>query len=103
MVKGTASSLDPDPEVNELVSSLLATLAQRPKPRPVKPLPPSDSWLSRFRKSKYFWPVVGGIAATVVITSATVGIYYGTRDNGGEPDHRRTLLILPHHTLGTFP
>ncbi len=103
MVKGTASSLDPEPEVNELVATLVGTLAERPKPPPVKPRPPSESLLTKlkkFRESKYFWPVVGGIAATVVITSASVGIYYGTRGDG--PDHRKTLLLLPQGTIGTF-
>lgn len=95
MVKGTASSLDPDPEINELVSTLMATLAQQVKPRPVKPKPPSESFISKLRKSKYFWPVVGGVVGAVVITSVSVGIYYGTRGGGGT-DHRKTLLILPH-------
>ena len=102
MVKGTASSLDPEPEVNELVATLVGTLAQQPvRLRPVKPQPPTESWFSSFRKSKYFWPVVGGVAGAVVITSASVGIYYGTRSTGG-PDHRRTLLILPQGAVGTF-
>ena len=103
MIKGTASSLDPEPEVNELVATLVGTLTQRPKPQPVRPQVPTEPWysgISKFHKSKYFWPVVGGVAAAVVITSASVGIYYGTKDSG--PDHRKTLLLLPQGTIGTF-
>ncbi len=102
MVTGTASSLDPDPEISELVATLMATLARQTKPKVIKPKPPTESFISKFRKSKFFWPVVGGVAAAVVITSASVGIYYGTRGGGGGTDYRKTLLVLPHGAGVTF-
>lgn len=106
-VKSTVSAMDPDPECKEMASILMTALsrktvtrptpAARPKPKPA----PTESWFSRFRKSNYFWPVVGGLAAGAVVAGVGVGIYYGTK--GGPPDHRRTLLILPANTPGLFP
>lgn len=97
-VTGTVSALDPDPECRELVKSAITSLFKEPV-LVAQPEPPRESWFSRATKSRYFWPVVGSIAAAAV-AGAAVGIYYGTRSEG--TDHRRTLILLPAGAGGRF-
>jgi hypothetical protein len=93
----TVPAQDPEVGCNEIVAALIPFLQERPRPRP-QPAG-RKSWLSRFRDSPYFWPVVGA-GAVLAVTTLGIGIYYGTRD---DPDRGRQLLILPAIRVGGEP
>ncbi|MCA9673092.1 MAG: PEGA domain-containing protein [Myxococcales bacterium] len=102
-VKGAARLDALDADVRKVVSALLATLMQSAPPTVRKRVvvrkrpEPGEPWYLRFRRSRWFWPVLGVVAGAVV-AGATVGIAVGVssgRDN-------RRLLLLPTRTIGTF-
>jgi len=94
-VSGSISALDPAPECKDLINTLMGALSLGKVKKPVvAKAPEGDPWYQGLTKSKWFWPAVGIAAGVVVVSGATVGIYYGTRGSSG-PDHRRTLLVLP--------
>ena len=92
----TVSALDPDRESQVLLDGLLPFLTWR-RPPVVSKRPAPTGWWNQFRASPYFWPAVGA-AAAVVVTSVSLGVYYGTRDDN---DNRRNILLLP--AVGRYP
>ena len=82
-------SADSDGAAQALVASVMA-MVLRPPERPTSKGP---SWIARFHRSRYFWPVVGGVAgAALVATGVGLGVYYGTRPDTGDRDRRFVVL-----------
>jgi hypothetical protein len=82
---------DSEAETNTLVSSMIALLS-RPAINPRKPRTGGDPWLKRFYRSRYFWPIVGGVAGAAVIgAGVSLGVYYGTRQSG---DRSRRFIVF---------
>jgi len=88
-VKTTVAIPEAEREASTVASSLIATMnLEVVAARPTGPKGPS--WVVRFYRSKYFWPVVGGVLGAAAIgTGLGVGLYYGTR---GSDRDRRFLL-----------
>jgi hypothetical protein len=91
--RANVSALDPDPACREVVATLMSNMARHPLVAAGSESREVDQpWYRRFRRSPWFWPVIG-VTAAAVVAGTTVGIYYATRDTG--PDPRETLVILP--------
>jgi hypothetical protein len=87
--QSTISASDPDAGSRELVASLIPFLRERVP----KPVPKGPGWFTRFRRSPYFWPVIGAtLGAAVVGASVGLGVHYGTKE---KRDYAREVLILP--------
>jgi hypothetical protein len=82
-------SAESEEAAQALVASVMA-MVLRPPDRPVAKGP---SWVARFYRSRYFWPVVGGVAgAAVIATGVGLGVYYGTLADTGDRDRRFVIL-----------
>jgi hypothetical protein len=92
-IRSTVTFQDADRECDTLVASLLANLGRPPtvEKRSTGRRGSFRGALVRFYRSRYFWPVVGGVAGAAVIgVGVGLGVYYGTRNNDRE--HRFVIL-----------
>jgi hypothetical protein len=87
-VRGSLLVASIERDAQGLVASLLAVASQPPAVARKRGGP---SALTRFYRSPYFWPVVGGVLGAAAV-GAGLGIYFGTREADG--DRGRRFLVF---------
>lgn len=83
-------------EVEALVRGLVEPLHERPKQRVAANEPTGDSGWQRFRRSKAFWWVMGGVAGAVVLAGTGVGLGVGLSEAHRHEVARETVLLGGH-------
>jgi hypothetical protein len=84
------------PAVRRLFDGIrLDGMKPKPKKKPTKALwkRMNVGW-AKFRRSKAFWPVVGGVAGAIV-TGVVVGLAVGLSNRGFQPRGSRHVLAYP--------
>jgi hypothetical protein len=86
---------DSEIEAKKVVDALFASAVVIKRPKP-KPKPSGPGFFSRMVKSKYFWPVVGGVLGAMAIAGATVGIIAASGGSSNNNDRNRLVVgVLP--------